>query len=62
MRYRDRLPLHVHILSHDRRKALLAIEARKIVGNIPPRELAGALVWVEDNQAELLTILRRPHP
>ena len=62
MRYPDRLPFHVHILSHDRRKALLAIEVRKIVGNIPPRELAEALVWVEDNQAELLTILRRPHP
>lgn len=62
MRCRDHLPPHVHILSSDRREVLVEIETRKVVGNIPLRELAEALAWVADNQAELLTIWRRLHP
>lgn len=62
MRYRDHLPPHVHVLSRERREALIEIETLAVVGNIPLRELGEALAWVADNRAELLETWRRFHP
>lgn len=62
MRYRDHLPPHVHVLSRERREALIEIETLAVVGNIPLRELGEALAWVADNRAELLETWRRYHP
>lgn len=62
MRYRDHLPPHVHVLSRERREALIEIETLAVVDNIPLRELDEALAWGADNRAELLETWRRFHP
>ena len=54
IRFRDHLPPHVHIVTADRREALVEIESLKVTGNIPPKLLAVPLAWIASNKEFLL--------
>lgn len=61
IRFRDHLPPHVHVVTADRREALVEIESLKVTGNIPSRDLAVPLAWITDNKAFLLEQWRSIH-
>ena len=61
MRFRDHLPPHVHVVTVDRREALIEIESLAVTGNIPRRELEEALAWIRENRVMLLETWERYH-
>ena len=61
IRFRDHLPPHVHVVTADRREALVEIEALQVTGNIPLRDLAIPLAWIADNKAFLMEQWRLIH-
>ena len=61
MRFRDHLPPHVHVVTADRREALIVIESLAVTGNIPRRELGEALAWIRENRTLLLETWERYH-